>query len=64
MQAQGCFLLVAVSSALLIYSSVHLASGPVSGASPSSPLWLEQVFLERKTKTTRFKSHYFIAFSL
>lgn len=63
MQGQGWFLSGAVSSVPLIYSSVHLVSGPVSGASPSSLLWLEQVFLVRKKKTTRFKSYYLIAFS-
>lgn len=34
----------------VIYSSAHLASGPVSGAAPGSPLWLERVSLVGKRR--------------
>lgn len=51
------FLLAAGVLRHLIYSSVRLASGPVSDATPSSLLSLEQVFLVRKKKKTRLKPH-------
>lgn len=49
----------AAESALrnLIYSSVRLASGPVSGATPRSLLLLEQVFLGGKKEKTGLKTH-------